>query len=245
MSLFLISSCDTQKPITQIKFTPYFNTQVLDCKNTFKHNQQDWQTSQIQFYLHNIQYKDAQNQWHKVFPLVADNASKEILLIGGVCNDSFNWQISSHSSLKHEQIRGIKFTVGVPHSLNHLNPLTQPSPLNQSDMFWTWQLGHKFLRIELTSNSSDWIFHLGSTGCSSPSPVRAPKSMCKNPNLVEVILPDYTSQHHIAIDIAKLIKQIDLVEKNNCQSSLETPSCRILLPRIGVNSTSQIFEVKK
>ena len=36
----------------------------------------------------------------------------------------------------------------MPWQLNHQNPLTASSPLNISEMFWSWQLGHKFLRFD-------------------------------------------------------------------------------------------------
>jgi len=44
--------------------------------------------------------------------------------------------------------KGLKFGLGVPFALNHQNQATAPSPLNLSALFWSWQSGYKFLRID-------------------------------------------------------------------------------------------------
>lgn len=44
---------------------------------------------------------------------------------------------------------GITFTLGVPFSLNHNDVTLAPSPLNLTSMWWNWQGGYKFVRIDL------------------------------------------------------------------------------------------------
>ncbi len=46
---------------------------------------------------------------------------------------------------------GLRFFVGVPYELDHGDPLTAPSPLNMTAMFWNWQFGYKFIRAEVTA----------------------------------------------------------------------------------------------
>lgn len=48
--------------------------------------------------------------------------------------------------------RGVRFTLGVPFELNHGDPTIAPSPLNISGMFWVWQSGYKFVKIDMASN---------------------------------------------------------------------------------------------
>lgn len=62
---------------------------------------------------------------------------------------------------------GVKFTIGVPEELNHLDPTLQPSPLNFTRMMWSWQLGFKFARIDTktTGRPNGYVLHLGSTNC--------------------------------------------------------------------------------
>ncbi len=45
--------------------------------------------------------------------------------------------------------QGLQFTLGVPFDLNHDDATLAPSPLNLTSMWWNWQGGYKFLRIDL------------------------------------------------------------------------------------------------
>lgn len=44
---------------------------------------------------------------------------------------------------------GVEFTLGVPFNLNHNDATLAPSPLNLTSMWWNWQGGYKFVRIDL------------------------------------------------------------------------------------------------
>lgn len=62
--------------------------------------------------------------------------------------------------------RGVKFCVGVPFDENHKDAATQSAPLGpNSDMFWGWNPGYIFHRIEGRADSAntavDFIYHLG------------------------------------------------------------------------------------
>jgi len=48
--------------------------------------------------------------------------------------------------------RGVRFTLGVPFDLNHADPTIAPSPLNISAMFWAWQSGYKFVKIDMATS---------------------------------------------------------------------------------------------
>ena len=50
--------------------------------------------------------------------------------------------------------QGIQFTMGVPEDLNHEDAAIAPSPLNLTSMWWNWQGGYKFLRIELETEQA-------------------------------------------------------------------------------------------
>ncbi len=50
---------------------------------------------------------------------------------------------------------GIKFKIGVPFALNHADVATAPSPLNLSSMFWSWNGGYKFARVDGRSPTPD------------------------------------------------------------------------------------------
>lgn len=62
--------------------------------------------------------------------------------------------------------RGVKFCVGVPFDENHKDAATQSAPLGpNSDMFWGWNPGYIFHRIEgqadSTSATVDFVYHIG------------------------------------------------------------------------------------
>jgi uncharacterized repeat protein (TIGR04052 family) len=44
--------------------------------------------------------------------------------------------------------KGVRFTIGVPFEMNHQDPTLAASPLNLTSMFWTWQGGYKFIKID-------------------------------------------------------------------------------------------------
>jgi len=50
------------------------------------------------------------------------------------------------------QYTGVQFTMGVPFELNHADVVLAPSPLNLSAMFWNWQGGHRFLKVDMSTS---------------------------------------------------------------------------------------------
>ena len=241
VSFLMISGCQQDHPLN-LKFQLTHNNQNVNCSSKLQLADESWQISQFQFYAHNFYVQDQHKQWHPAAIKANQDQSSSVMLLGGVCGADQNWQANLNAMIPADEIKSVKFTLGVPHKLNHLNPITQPSPLNQSDMFWTWQMGYKFARIELTNQSSEWIFHLGSTGCDSPSPVRAPEEACKNPNRANIRVANFELTKPINISLSELLQGIDLKAENNCQSA-PSALCTKLMSRIGVNSKQTVFGV--
>lgn len=48
--------------------------------------------------------------------------------------------------------RGVRFTLGIPFELNHGDPTIAPAPLSFTSMFWVWQTGYKFVKIDMASS---------------------------------------------------------------------------------------------
>jgi uncharacterized repeat protein (TIGR04052 family) len=114
---------------------------------------------------------------------------------------------------------GLEFTLGVPFDLNHLDVTTAPSPLNLSAMFWNWQGGHRFLKVDLSTAgqpirrgggedgqrpmrgeaAAGFPIHLGSTGCASDSRTTAPIGVCAHPNRVTVRFDGFDPARNIAV----------------------------------------------
>ena len=132
--------------------------------------------------------------------------------------------------------QAVEFELGAPFELNHANPLTAPPPLNVASMFWTWQTGYKFLRLDV---GTDWSFHLGSTGCLSESAVRPPKA-CGRPNRATIRLPAAAAFKGVAVvDLDNLLAGLDLAATENCVDAYrEREECRRLLNKLGIDAES-------
>jgi uncharacterized repeat protein (TIGR04052 family) len=144
----------------------------------------------LRFYLHDVELL-TNDQAYAVKLVVTPWQSQRVALISLV--DS----VASHNSALQGIVaskgdyNGLRFTLGVPFDLNHANPLIASAPLNQPELFWSWNSGYKFMRVDLVDHVNqerEWSFHLGSTGCSSASALRPPQSPCAQPNLVRVEL---------------------------------------------------------
>jgi uncharacterized repeat protein (TIGR04052 family) len=146
--------------------------------------------------------------------------------------------------------KGVRFKIGVPFALNHADPATAPSPLNLTSLFWTWQSGYKFLRIEgQNSAGKTFIVHLGSTGCTKDGSGNV--TSCQNPNRPEIALDGFDPQTNtIVVDLAALFTGTDLSTDVECMSGPGSADCPPIFARLGLPyggapaGTSQLFRVE-
>jgi uncharacterized repeat protein (TIGR04052 family) len=133
---------------------------------------------------------------------------------------------------------GVRFDLGLPFELNHGNAATAPSPLNFTAMFWNWQLGYKFIRVDTADDK--FRIHLGSTGCQSDGPSRPPTS-CSAPNRATVTLASFDFTHDsIFADLKALLAEND-IDANapgtdpGCMSSPVDADCGPLFGGFGLS----------
>lgn len=159
--------------------------------------------------LHDVKVK-SDGKWIPVTLKVAPNHSQSIALAGNACHSDGTMSRYPLEFTGPDKFTELKFTIGVPFHLNHLNPLEQKAPLNRPDMFWVWRNGHKFLRLELENKTSSLTYHLGSTGCSSISSIRPPSKACEAPNLITINLSSerFQEQNVIELDLNQLIEKV-------------------------------------
>jgi uncharacterized repeat protein (TIGR04052 family) len=154
---------------------------------------------------------------------------------------------------------GVRFDLGLPFDKNHREPTLQPSPLNLSRRFWSWNAGYKFMRMDIrsTGQPKGWMLHLGSTGCTpSDTPTTVPVS-CTRPNIATIDLPAFDpSTDTIELDIKRLLATSD-VDANTvktpigCMSGLTDPECAPLLSQFGLVATDgrpgtqSVFRVRR
>lgn len=135
----------------------------------------------------------------------------------------------------------VEFRVGVPFEQNHQNSAVADSPLNVTSMFWSWQGGYKFLRVDgKAAGEGGFRVHLGSTACEAEDSASAPRS-CGNPNRVEVRLEEFEAGRDvIEFDVAELFAGVDMTpdEEGNsavCMSSPDHQVCEEIFARLGLS----------
>lgn len=158
---------------------------------------------------------------------------------------------------------GLRFTIGVPFDLNHADPTLAPSPLNLTAMFWNWQGGYKFVKVDLATGpampagghdqpapgavpaakapvkASGFSIHLGSTLCQSPSKTSAPTA-CANANRVTVSLPNADpARSTVVFDPAPVLAAVDVSTNTpetspGCMSFPNDPECLTVMPKLGL-----------
>lgn len=138
---------------------------------------------------------------------------------------------------------GIRFGLGVPFAQNHADASTAASPLNITALFWNWQGGYKFARIDTSTVVSGetrqaFNIHLGSTGCDG-TPAGG-VTMCTGPNRPTIELSDFNPATSVIIaDYAQLVEGLDLrtntaMTAPGCMSGATDPECFEVLPSFGV-----------
>jgi uncharacterized repeat protein (TIGR04052 family) len=140
-----------------------------------------------------------------------------------------------------EAYRGLRFSVGVPFAVNHLEPVTQPSPLNLTRMFWSWNSGHKFLRLDgRTGGGKNWVLHLGSTGCTPAGGASVVPTACAQRNVAEIFLPAFDPATDIVVaDVAALYAGNNLEQNQEgtaagCMSSPTDRDCAAIFASLGL-----------
>jgi uncharacterized repeat protein (TIGR04052 family) len=138
----------------------------------------------------------------------------------------------------------VRFDLGVPFALNHQDVTVAASPLNVPPMWWNWQGGYKFVRIDMKSDAAvmdgAWFIHLGSTGCVAADQSKAPAEPCSRPNVATIQLADFDpAANTIVADLATLLADVNLSESMpqppGCMSGPDDPDCAGLLPAFGLD----------
>ncbi|MGD1858542.1 MAG: MbnP family copper-binding protein [Leptolyngbyaceae cyanobacterium] len=186
---------------------------------------------------------------------------------GACANGTVETRAQVVGSVPAGDYTGVKFTLGVPFALNHIDSTLAPSPLNLTALWWNWNFGYKFARIDLTpaaataqaiSGESDaadkqhgkeftgFALHLGSVGCQMDA-TQAPV-VCSTPNRPEIVLTDFDpAQDVIVADLAALMSQTNLAENQadtaiGCMSSPMDGDCAGIMQNLGLPFNDQPVE---
>lgn len=155
--------------------------------------------------------------------------------------------------------RGLQLTLGVPARLNHADAALAASPLNLTSLWWNWQGGYKFMRVDLMAQNSGTIktkqhnskdaghnapqsgfsIHLGSTGCPANA-TNVASGGCTAPNLATVTFANFDpNRNTIVADLVALTANTNLSKNQpntppGCMSSPTDPDCAGIMSALGL-----------
>lgn len=149
---------------------------------------------------------------------------------------------------------GIRFTLGVPLTRNHGDASVAPPPLSLTGMFWSWQDGYKFIRVDTAFDNLR--VHLGSTGCFYARP--GVIGGCARPNRGEIVLTPFDPATDVIVaDLATLLQDSDINSNQEetppgCMSAPNDQDCGPIMRNLGVSfenglpsaSTQKLFRVE-
>lgn len=256
LAAILITSCAPSTETVRVEFRPFYNNKAINCDLNFLHANETWSIKSFGLFLSSLQLVNSLGKKQNVEFLESNWQTPETGLLWFIprCEQSkllstaFNQDLLMKVDSKDlYQAKQLTLSLAVPFTENHANPLTQPAPLNNPEMFWTWQTGHKFMRFDLKQidNKANWAFHLGSVGCTSKSTLRAPNKECRQPNRikVDIDIPERKTNKPevlvININIDTMINGIDINNSAPCMFTLnEQVDCLQVLQNL---STKPVF----
>lgn len=135
---------------------------------------------------------------------------------------------------------GLRFKVGVPFEDNHADVTLADSPLNIPSMFWNWNGGYKFVRIDNnTSGVPSFNVHVGSTACDGD--MMGNVNGCDNENRPAFAFDTFDPASNVVVlDLAELLAGVD-VDTNSpdtppgCMSVPSDPECAPIFDALGVD----------
>lgn len=142
---------------------------------------------------------------------------------GGCANGNPDLNSEIKGSAPVGTYQGLRFTLGVPFNKNHTDPLKEPSPLNLTALFWVWNAGHKFARLDFSSTGipRGFVVHLGSTGCTPGDTELTIPTTCKSPNRVEVEFSSFDPSRDVVVaDLAALLQDTNVDESQNRKAGM-------------------------
>lgn len=253
-----------------IKFAGRVNNQPFACGRYYKLGKAATTVTPLdfRFYVSDVSLIDAQG---KAVPLTLTQDGKwqyqNVALIdfenktGACVNGTVETRDIVVGTVPKGKYKAVRFSLGVPENLNHEDSTLAPSPLNLTSLWWNWQFGYKFARIDFTSQipstgqkqhshgdeaqSKGFLIHLGSTGCQAETTSQKPTTQCSNPNRATITLSNFDSSKNVIVaDIAKLLLNNDLSRNQpgtapGCMSELNDSDCTGIFTNLGITSGNQ------
>lgn len=253
-TIFFVSGCggagSNSEPVS-LKFAAKVGEQDASCGGTYAglgSRSSNVVVNGIRFFVSNVRLLDSSGNEHPVdldqdgIWQYQDTALLDFENATAGCSEVGTSEINTTVRGKADisDVTGVRFDLGIPFDLNHLDPTSSPAPLNVSAMNWFWQIGHILFRTDLTADGKPWFIHLGSSGCVSDAFTSAPTSPCSNPNVPTITLTNYNVDKTITLDLATLVQGVNLAGLTpdtapGCMSERADNECAEIFPNFGLS----------
>lgn len=246
----LLSGCGADREVT-VRFDALVGDAPARCGDTYDGVGTTGTTltmGDLRFYVHDVRFLTADGG---EVPMTLDEASD--FQDGAVALLDFEDKSDTFCSMGTEatntalvgtvpdgvEIIGVRFTLGVPRDRNHEDVTFAPAPLNQGSMYWGWNGGYKFFRLDgaTTGLAEGFFVHLGDTACEGDG--RGNITGCAQDNRAEITLmgfdPDTQS---VAVDVGALLSENDMDANGGgppgCMSGFDDPDCATMFGGFGL-----------
>lgn len=235
-----------------LRFKPVVGDKPFTCGQSYENigsTNSKITPTDFRFYVHNVRMIDASG---KETPVALEQDGKwqvdNLALLdfengsGPCANGTADTNEVIKGKVPAGKYTGVKFAVGVPFERNHADPAKAPSPLNLTQLFWVWNSGYKFARIEMqtTGLPNGWMLHLGSTGCQPGGTMQTIPTKCEFGNRAEITLSNFNVNGDVVVtDLKKLLDgaNVDVNQPKTargCMSAQNDADCAPLFANIGL-----------
>lgn len=241
-------SDDSSNQAVTINFAAGLGTEAMACgeRTTAIGSQQTQpEIKDFRLYISNVQVASDDgdfvsvelnsSDWQQASVALLDFEDGSSSCSGG--NAATNHQINAQVSGLKGNVSRLRFTVGVPEELNHLDRTSALSPLNIDGMTWSWAGGYKHARLDVNG----WNIHLGTTGCTLDDNNENLDCSNARPNR-----PTYEfnnidlSKDEVYFDYAALVNSADISSNAEqtplgCMSSASDSDCAPVFSALGLD----------
>lgn len=269
-----VAACDDstgpEGPIdVTVDFAALVNGTTVACGQSFPGvgtSNSEISIQDFRFYVHDVQLLKADGS-SEALQLEQDGLwqNQNLALLDfedatGDCSGTPATNTSVRGTVPAGDYTGLRFTLGVPMTMNHQLAASADPPQDLDHLWWSWNGGYKFVRMDHLSSepSGGWNVHLGSTGCTPSGDASVPATSCTNEHRSTITFDVFDWEtNEVVADYGVLLEDSDIstnamvgsppaASPRGCMSFPNDPDCHEVMNNLGLDyegsvSTGQKF----
>jgi cytochrome c peroxidase len=274
--LVLLSSCmagslagcsDEASPQVTLQFDAKIGSQRVACGEPLANlgeNGRGTSLKDLRFYVHDVQLIDDKGKQVKLeLPDDGIWQFKNVALLDfeNKTGDCKNGTAQTNAIVRGKapagNYTGVSFRLGVPSDLNHADPAKLEGPLTGTTLYWSWNLGFIFFKLDLAmaetaaDQANAFEAHVGAAECTDSKG----KYSCGRENVAAVKLANFDpSRDKIVLDLQTLLAQATVASRPprppsapmseaqplvaGCASGATDPDCEPIFASFGLDLAS-------